>query len=77
MEEEYEDYLSLTQRTQTELLETIDELRTLEGWDADCIAGLRRWAADEGMVFRALRVSPVFHNKSVHSLAEREITTTQ
>jgi hypothetical protein len=56
MTEEYESYVSLTQSTQAELLETIDELKTLEELDADTVVGLRRWAADQSMVFRALKV---------------------
>lgn len=56
MADEYEDYLVLTQNTQVELLATIDELRTLEEWDAETVAGLRCWAADESMIFRALKV---------------------
>jgi hypothetical protein len=66
--EQYNEYLPVAQRLQEELLETIDQLRELQGngeentgekavWDERTVAGTRAWAEDMGVPWRALRVS--------------------
>jgi hypothetical protein len=70
--DQYSEYLPITERLQSELLETIDQLRDLprgskDGddeitggslkWDEDTVRGLKAWAQDIGVSWRALRVS--------------------
>lgn len=70
--EQYDEYLPVARRLQSELLETIDQLREIqvasggsgeEGgvsslpWDERAVLGSRVWAEDMGVPWRALRVS--------------------
>lgn len=69
--DQYSEYLPITERLQLELLETVDQLRDLprrakdgdeeaagvsSKWDEDTIRGLKAWAEDIGVSWRALRV---------------------
>lgn len=56
-QQEYQDYLPLTERVQADLREDVDTLRAQEGWDEYTVKGIEEWVDDLGAIWRALRVS--------------------
>ncbi|KAJ9125251.1 hypothetical protein QFC22_000206 [Naganishia vaughanmartiniae] len=83
--EQYSEYLPITERLQSELLETIDQLRDLprpvkdgddeliggsSKWDEDTVRGLKTWAQDLGVSWRALRRSRFRQDKASELLLE-------
>ncbi|KAJ9127849.1 hypothetical protein QFC24_000133 [Naganishia onofrii] len=83
--DQYSEYLPITERLQLELLETIDQLRDLprgfkDGddeitggslkWDEDTVRGLKAWAQDIGVSWRALRRSRFRQDKASELLLE-------
>ncbi|WWD22853.1 hypothetical protein CI109_107347 [Kwoniella shandongensis] len=53
--QEYQDYLPLTERVQSDLREDAELLRAQEGWDEDTWLGVEEWVDDLGSIWRALR----------------------
>lgn len=56
-QQEYLEYLPLTERVQADLKEDVDTLRAQEGWDVGTSRGVDDWVDDTGAMWRALRVS--------------------
>jgi hypothetical protein len=56
---EYQDNLDQIRHLQELLKEDVAELEAQEGWEMVVRMGVDEWAADTGMVWRALRVSLV------------------
>lgn len=63
-QQEYQDYLPLTQRLQEDLEEDIGILRSQEGWDEETSRGVDEWVSDLGGIWRALRVSTTINRLS-------------
>ncbi|KAK8844596.1 hypothetical protein IAR55_006443 [Kwoniella newhampshirensis] len=53
--QEYQDYLPLTERVQSDLREDAELLRSQEGWDEETWTGVDEWVDDLGSIWRALR----------------------
>jgi hypothetical protein len=56
-QQEYRDYLALTEEVQADLKDDVDELRSQEGWDHDTSRGVDEWVNDTDSIWRVLRVS--------------------
>ncbi|KAI9633146.1 uncharacterized protein MKK02DRAFT_18520 [Dioszegia hungarica] len=54
-QQEYLEYLPLTERVQADLKEDVDTLRAQEGWDVGTSRGVDDWVDDTGAMWRALR----------------------
>jgi hypothetical protein len=54
---QYREYHPLIQQVQEELNAVAEELIDQEGWEKDVREGVREWASDRGVSWRALRVS--------------------
>lgn len=55
-QQQYLDYLSLTEQVQANLKEDVDQLRSQEGWDHATALGVDEWVEDRDSIWRVLRV---------------------
>lgn len=54
--QEYQDYLPLTERAQSQLRDDVELLQSQESWDPATQRGIAVWVDDRENIFRFLRV---------------------